>query len=41
MIADAARAREILGWTPRFTLADIASHALAWERRMIAHPVDA
>ena len=33
MVADTTRAREVLGWVPRFGLDDIAAHALAWERR--------
>ena len=33
LVADASRARTALGWTPRFGVADIAAHALAWERR--------
>ena len=41
MVADTDRARRILGWTPRFTLAEIASHALTWERRGGRRPSDA
>jgi UDP-glucose 4-epimerase len=31
-IADMGRARQALGWTPRFALDDIVQHSLAWER---------
>ncbi len=41
VMADTTRAREILGWSPRFSLADIADHALAWERRFETQPVAA
>ena len=41
MVADTRRARDVLGWTPRFTLSDIAEHALAWERRDARQPLDA
>ncbi len=33
LVADASRARDVLGWAPRFGVAQIAAHALAWERR--------
>ncbi len=33
LVADASRARAALGWAPRFGVAEIAAHALAWERR--------
>ena len=33
MVADITLATEVLGWSPRLKLADIAAHALAWERR--------
>jgi UDP-glucose 4-epimerase len=32
MVADTGRARNGLGWTPCFSLGDIADHAMAWER---------
>ena len=38
MVADTRRARDELGWTPRFTLAEIAAHALAWESTRGAGP---
>ncbi len=34
VIADIGRAETILGWKPRFSLQDMAVHALAWERTM-------
>src|SRR6185295_17157394 len=35
IVADAARIRAQLGWTPRFDNLDtIVEHALAWERRL-------
>lgn len=37
LVADSARAREVLGWQPRFAeLRTIVEHAWAWERRMAA-----
>jgi UDP-glucose 4-epimerase len=37
IVAAADRAREVLGWRPQFDdLATIVTHALAWERRLIA-----
>jgi UDP-glucose 4-epimerase len=34
LVADARRAREELGWTPRHAALDaIVAHAWAWERR--------
>ena len=33
MVADITLAQRVLGWRPRLTLADIAAHGLAWERR--------
>ena len=34
LLADTTRAREELGWEPRFTVDDIGAHALAWEKRL-------
>src|SRR5262249_56342506 len=35
IVADAARIRAALGWTPQFDNLDtIVTHALAWERRL-------
>jgi UDP-glucose 4-epimerase len=35
IVADSARIRAQLGWTPRFDNLDlIVEHALAWERRL-------
>src|SRR5262249_36573994 len=35
IVAQADRARELLGWQPRFDdLATIVTHALAWERKL-------
>ena len=34
LIADSVRAREVLGWNPRFGLEDMVSHAWDWERRL-------
>jgi UDP-glucose 4-epimerase len=35
IVADSARIRAKLGWTPRFDNLDlIVEHALAWERRL-------
>ena len=34
IVADASLARVVLGRTPRFTIDDMASDALAWERRL-------
>ncbi len=36
LLADAGRARRALGWTPRLGVAEMAAHALAWERRLPA-----
>ena len=33
LVADISRARDVLNWTPRFSLEDTAAHALAWARR--------
>lgn len=33
LVASTAKARDTLGWTPRFGLDDMAAHALAWEAR--------
>ncbi len=38
MVAKTDLARTALGWSPRFSLRDIANHALAWERKMIDLP---
>ena len=36
IVADAARIRAALGWTPQFDDLDtIVAHALGWERRLI------
>jgi UDP-glucose 4-epimerase len=32
LVADAAKARAILGWTPRFSLDDIVTDAWRWHR---------
>jgi UDP-glucose 4-epimerase len=40
LIARADKIRSALGWRPRFDDLDtIVTHALAWERRLAAHPV--
>lgn len=36
LVADPTRAREILGWSPRFGLDDIVEHAWRWERHLSA-----
>jgi UDP-glucose 4-epimerase len=37
IVADSARIRSQLAWTPRFDQIDtIVAHALAWERRLAA-----
>lgn len=37
LVADATRAREVLGWTPQYTdVNDIVSHALQWYRKIAA-----
>ena len=37
IVADSALLRETIGWRPRFDdLATIVSHALAWERELLA-----
>jgi UDP-glucose 4-epimerase len=45
IVADSTRAREALGWQPRFDdLATIVAHALAWERALMkrrGHAADA
>jgi UDP-glucose 4-epimerase len=33
LVADASRAKSLLGWTPARTIDDIAADALAWEKR--------
>jgi len=39
LIADAARIRAVLGWSPRFNdLETIAATALAWERKLLKKP---
>jgi UDP-glucose 4-epimerase len=38
MIADTARIRATLDWTPQYDNLDtIARHALAWEEKLLAH----
>ena len=41
MVADIGLARKVLGWSPRFSLADIAAHALGWEKQMEKRGIDA
>jgi UDP-glucose 4-epimerase len=37
IVADAARARAVLGWRPRLDdLATIVEHAIGWERKLMA-----
>ncbi|MDE2294482.1 MAG: UDP-glucose 4-epimerase GalE [Gammaproteobacteria bacterium] len=39
LVARAERIRQVLGWTPTYDdLEQIVRHALAWERRLLAHP---
>ena len=33
LVADASRARQVLRWSPRYGLDDMAAHSLAWEQR--------
>ncbi|HBM90987.1 MAG TPA: UDP-glucose 4-epimerase GalE [Rhodospirillaceae bacterium] len=35
LLADATRAHEVLGWSPRHTLDDIVTSALAWHRHIL------
>ena len=38
IVADATRARRILGWQPRFDdLSTIVGHALEWEQKLKQH----
>ncbi len=38
LVANAARAREKLGWSPRYNLDEIVESALAWHRHTQTHP---